>query len=1690
MTTILLTNELTTLASEAKRKNPELRNAADKSLQELRSVAAASEQQLAADLQRRPEFVEPFVIACATRNTKFAASGISCLQRLIVSGGLSRSRLQDAVQALNACADLGNDIQLKILQALPSLIQNYATDLQGDLLGSALQLCASLQASKTTTVSGVAAATLQSLVTVIFAKVATEDATADDAVETVEVPGSNGAMKLKPAAFDAYRVFRDLALAADERQTKFVQFQHSLPSLELIWSSMFSHRELFARHDELLAIIGSNIFPLIVRALSERRSFPITVRSLRLFALILERYMFKFAEDCEVALGLCTQALEYDHAATWKRALVMEVLRGLFTSGSQIVDAYHAFDMREDGKPVVQDILSAFVRLSTEKPTAIGLGQQSSVPTGPTSPGQSATEQAALEAAGGMAGVISFGATFGVAEINIAGVSSQWSLPKVLVIDQLDKHDPPALPETYPYALILECLNGLSDSLAKIILPLTVQHEKRRARSARAVSETTVSSEARLRSTSFRTRAVPLNPLDAAEAPYADRVSAVASIVDHIWPAVLATASTFLNAALDDQYFRNLIKAYQRFVQVAGVLRLSTPRDALMTTMAKVAIPPHVLAASNMELSRSPVAESPRIFSNPKNLLSVDSLVSHASTASGDGQRRSSIECAKPMLTVRNLLCLRALLNIAIALGPTLQDAFTVVLSALKQADMVLSTTTPQQLTRQSSFSAHGSTDNASIVQAFSAEVANVEKAASNLLESTADYPNESFIKVLSAFCQMLHNSNHILSAVTSQPDSDVRPTTPRTPSSSRRTLSGLPGISAGGDSRDYHFILPKLGKLAELNVTRFTRDEPMNSGWTNLVDELTAVTKNNALPKDARHSATNVLVKLAEATVADVVELEPTERAPVQERAIATLLRIVRDIYLEDGELSSTDLELQSCVFDSLRTILEKYGESLAAGWDRLLAIISSAFEQDSTTVTETVEAGVDIDWTHISFDLVTPQIGRIAFDAVQLLCSDFMESIPQRTVASLIELLHRFMCQPDDLNASLTTVTLALTVSDHLFAKCGRAELDDFMAEAQEFDDLEDDMKTRVRGCRPAQWLMLLVRLRTVATQAHGEVRNAAFQTICGVVKSHGDEMSPNSWDMLLRSTLMYISRVDSYSYMEDHASNVDSNAESMAPNIAMSTAIVAGQSAVIAHNLRLLEQVKKLPGLWEVFLNVLERYLDAEHHALNTVVYTSLARVLSDIDPSITVWQSPVYRTMSLWLKRVPHSGDRYQKQKNHSNQDAFTAYAEAGEQLYRLTLDSLSLSQARTLIDNLFHCVSVADGPLYGADTNMTSPLQAKVLSLLQSIKLGHSNLSACLITVAAKFATLHHDLARSKESSNQGPTFIAIAGEAILWLQELVTLMLKDQEAFDGDAFVQALQSLRQLIIAKYGVRAEQKGIPLWQKATNAALAMAGPAFARFESIDNDMQNQSLSHFVGILNGIISNDSLHHISDAQKIFDDQAFDIRSFQILRDVLIPRLRRSEVSDDLRLAYSAQLFKTSIIHDPVDHDSPEQHQAVVKDRYKTRNGRVRRVSYSPREDLAYICWKELATLCSQQGEHNRASDPLALAAGPLLIERLAIPIRAYIADQPLRGRRPQPLSELEELLFTFACIKDLKLPARTLVSDLQMEAAKQVFAETHLHLLYPLLIQAASTAGNKWSGAEEVLSPLQSLLTAIGTA
>nr|POE71358.1 protein mon2 like [Quercus suber] len=1394
----------------------------------------------------------------------------------------------------------------------------------------------------------------------------------------------------------------------------------------------------------------------------------------------------------------------------------METIRNIFAKSNLVIEAYSTYDMSDSSKPVVQDLLSTFVRLSSEKPALIGLGHQSTIPTGPTaSENEPVTDQATLEAMGGMAGVIS--SALGVAENNVFGISRQWSIPRTACLEQLDKSDAPSVPDTYIYALVLECLASLSEMLARIVLPLTVQSEgphPRHATSeprAEGIDESDTSTSHLGRTQSFTKMAIPLNPLDSESGPGKRRVLAVASLVDRCWPAVLATSSTFLNAALEDQYYRNLIKSYQRFTQVAGLLRLNTPRDALMTTLSKSAIPPHVFNAAMVDPLKSPGAESPspRVFSNSKNLLSVDSLVSQASSLALDRDRRPSSDPVRPMLTIRNLLCLRALLNLAIALGPTLDHGLAVVVDALRQADIILSAAPPQQMLRQANGASAKTIDSPAAVAAFSSEVSAVEAAASRLLESTAEYPNDAFTNVIRTFCHLISGRQGHRNGGSPQREHESPPSTPK--HNPRRTLSGLPGLSSLAElqTRDYQFVIPKIGHLVSLNISRFTADDPGRSGWSFLVAQLARIVSSSAHPRSARQAATAVLCGMAAEMIADVAEDDPEDRAVVQRRALAMLWRLVDNIQEVGEEMSPTDLEIQGHVLDALRSLLERSGDSIVAGWNKIVAVISRTFERAEGVTnqqSEDDEAEDGIDWIDVSHDFVSVQVGRVAFAVIQLICSDFLASLPLPVVVSLIELLGRFITQTDDLNLALTAVTTAWNLSDFMFSNVTTSQLDEFAQSTQDFDSVEEAVHKSALKSRPAQTLLLLLRLRDASNYCRKDVRNAVFQTICSIFRSHGSQLDPTTWDVMLRSVLLRVASDDAQLYMNDdqmasldgtpksqHSSRQDKTDETM------STAMIAGIADVIAQHLRIIERISRLASLWEVFLCMLEKYLDAERHTINAAVYSSLSTVLSHIAGETGVWTAPGYRTVALWLKRMPEVADGAPK---GSNQDAFNAYVSTATELYRLTRNSMGTSQLRKLIETLFLCVQHSDAPKHGGDINLMSPLQSKVLDLLKSVRVDMDMIPSRLIAIVAQMCLLHHNAGDLKK----GPSFLALACESVEWLQRLVTVHMDESEIWESGALLSAVQSLRRLVEEKYRFRTEHKGQALWRRSTHTALALSQRVLGPVRKgiyLDAATRTALWSEYVAICAGIVGAHGVESVDDRQKIYDDQLRDIESFRALHAVLIPRLGEPGFPHELRERYCRALYEASLVHALERSEVLEPRQSVLENVHKLRRGRVKHIPPNERERMCYLCFSELVTLASSNpataaeddddddDDHEiraEMSRNLARTAAPFLVFRLAVPIRSYIIDQPLRGRRPQPLSEVEELLFALEQIRELDIHPDALPTQPGPTGREGGSGGAHLRVLYPLLVKAAATAGDRWGGSEKIQRTVLRVLEGVG--
>jgi len=107
-----------------------------------------------------------------------------------------------------------------------------------------------------------------------------------------------------------------------------------------------------------------------------------------------------------------------------------------------------------------------------------------------------------------------------------------------------------------------------------------------------------------------------------------------------------------------------------------------------------------------------------------------------------------------------------------------------------------------------------------------------------------------------------------------------------------------------------------------------------------------------------------------------------------------------------------------------------------------------------------------------------------------------------------------------------------------------------------------------------------------------------------------------------------------------------------------------------------------------------------------------------------------------------------------------------------------------------------------------------------------------------------------------------------------------------------------------------------------------------------------------------------------------------------------------------------------------------------------------------------------------------------LSQAAAPHLVLRFALPLKAYIVDQPLRGSLPQPLSQVEELLF---CLAEVEKLCSLSDAFAQASSANGRDCKANLGLLFPLVVKAVSVAGDKRYGNRKVLAMLERVLVAI---
>ena len=388
-----------------------------------------------------------------------------------------------------------------------------------------------------------------------------------------------------------------------------------------------------------------------------------------------------------------------------------------------MIKFYERYDavkaVTKEGTSVFRDLMSALSRLATERPSVLGVGAAITYGTslGPI-PSTSGTAASMLEGAVEMGIGFAQVATNAVGNAVVAGgpspgLSIATASMKLQCIDQLDKAEAPPIPETYIFLLALQCLNSLSDGFASYTL------------SAYSVI---LSSRPRSTTESSSPAALDWSTLDKADAKVASLL-VVKDMAETSWPALLASLSFYIATALDEDLFHDVVSALQNFTSVCGVLSLTTPREAFITSLCKFAIPAAVVAHLTALEANGPIRVNMSVLS-----AGVDSL---------------GLGPAAPLpvgLSTRNYACLKALLSVAQYLAGSLDSIWFTVFETLQNADLVLRA--------QSSKKPTSSTPPPTTTPTEADEVA-IQNSITKLFQVSKTLDDEAFKWFIGALCRL-----------------------------------------------------------------------------------------------------------------------------------------------------------------------------------------------------------------------------------------------------------------------------------------------------------------------------------------------------------------------------------------------------------------------------------------------------------------------------------------------------------------------------------------------------------------------------------------------------------------------------------------------------------------------------------------------------------------------------------------------------------------------------------------------------------------------------------------------------------------------------------------------------------------------------------------------------------------------
>lgn len=1558
----------------------------------------------------------PFLLACSSRNAKYCASAIQCLNSMVTIGGLTPECMDDIIEALKESTHLGVEIQLKILQFLPVLVQKYGQTMVGDTVINLLEVCVILQApNKIAVVVNTASATLQQLLVTLFERVPycegqgeTMNKSHHQQQHTVVIDGDKQKIAISDVAYDAYMIFIDLCNLTEHQRPEYLKMTQMSETfgLELLESILTNHSNLFLARQEFAYVLRTRAVPLLLRALSEKRDFPITVRSTRILYLLIKKLLPILKVECEVILSLLTHLLDTNSDSPyWKRILCMEIFQGLFIEFDLLLEIYSEYDQKEGRRSVLKDLLSKMEAICHEEPDVIGVGEVSTMLVMDDSSDYSSNSNTSNNNSKDNSNTnnnnksnsnskstnnnhSNNNPTAIVSSSSTPGISTKTSSLRVSLIDLLDKSDAPSLPNTYLYYLILSCLNSLSEGISKAVLG---------------------------HSTS--------SPI-------------ISSFINDVWPFLLSSFNIYCHCTIDHELYHNLIRSIQKFTHVTGHLQLILPRDQFLNLLGGMS----VVSASLSSTMGTPPKSS--------NILSVETLVNLGTTSQKRQVTASSSSSSNDysstnnnrstnhyMLSQRNIVCFRALLNLASSLGGSLKGAWNIIFETLMTADYLLNGANNKRRRTIPSIELFNdlTNDHKPLAQAFR-----------RVIESSKDLPISALLDIIKS---LIFLSLSILKIAPIEEASDLK-------------LFNIGNIQQADDI----FVIDLLKSFCFANAERLSK-HPELGVWQIIAKFFLAVITNRQVEGSTRIKSSEILNSLVLHLLIESDDKSndnnlTTELLSTCYDNVGKMVELCKDSDIAN----SIELSIHIEIVENVSNLLKNCGNAISdvEDWDLIFSIIDSVFgylysgSADSNSTSSTSLQASSISSVPKSRNDRLLKLIKSGFGALQLICSDFLFYLPLECFLKLINTLYRFCYQDQDLNISLTSISFFWTIADRLIeydeviaeqkivdVSPERANINNNLILASDIDEEVDNEKslldlTEGSGKRNVYclWVVCLLKLSSIAsTTAQSDVRNGSVQILFRIFDSHFSSRPPNVWKACKLIILPRIMNIKPDITVTVGSTDEFDDANSWVDTIGL---ILNGLSLVYSNFNSIFICQEDYLRLWNDLIIYYRELIDYHNAHIATVVYSSLTGILTSFvkekDDSVDRRKredSGLFGelTMLLWdfwtTQEVPDDQDLVGIDLK-ALQESLTNLVQIHIPLYCLT-PHVDIETTRKSVRLLEKCAAFKLLPNYYTDKDHMSPLQSAALQRLFNINMNSASEEALIINVYKDLVILPFSAKGQSLSSKDGklPTFISMTHNV---LKHLKTIVIKNIRFFDELLVDDTISNLLKGLLMPMEAKFDCPLIPntdneqLWQLATGVFLELCTTLIPKLKVKSNEFLEKSnirqaivegcVSILTADLESKLSFNKAYEKFDIdcyekfiQLITSDVAYIYRSVEFWEELLNNLFMNSLICLDDR-----NLLRQYKYDDPLEF--------IRTTSFRSFYGTTKNCQLLPRPDLAYKCMSELFRLSSLP--KDEANEVVVEKAVKYTLLRSSLVLTRFVANHPLRGKRPLPMAEKYELRYT----------------------------------------------------------------------